>query len=211
MKAKVFVLVLIVACGGMVLTPAPDATVDAPDDAAFSFPDDNEDGFAIIDASAPDEGCEPFVTKTCDAGCPSGTICARYQGGCPIPVGPTSVVDLGCVPIPTACAGEWSCGCMGSCACGYDYCYDRASTVFRQDSGLLCECTTTSLRSYKKDIEYLDQAQRTELAKEMSSESSMQRDVYGRLSAVLATAQEHEVQINALRDELVAIADAGHR
>lgn len=209
-RRTILLVALMGACGDVVLAPGPDATVDASE-AGSPFADvvAFADVFETFDANIPDEGCEPFVTKTCDAGCPDGTVCARYLGGCPIPIGPNPITDLGCVPIPQACAGQASCACMGLCACNYDFCYDEDSSVFRQDSGILCQCTTTSRRAFKKDIEYVDHDRRVELAREISSASLVSRDdAYGRLSAILA-AQDNQERIDALKANLGALPDAG--
>ena len=82
-------------------------------------------------------------------------------------------------------------------ACGYDYCYDDTSTAFRQDGGILCQCTTVSRRELKKDITYVDDARRDELAR-----GALPPDVYGRLSVVLAAAQRNQAEIARLRSEL---------
>ena len=179
-----------VSCGE-VLPPVPEQDATAPDSPGFTFPDSG-----YYDVAVPDAGCEPFVTKTCDAGCPSGSICVRYLGGCPIPIGPTPIVDLGCVPVPAGCT-EPTCACMGPCACGYDFCFDETSNARRQDGGILCQCTTVSRRAFKTDITYVDDARRNGLAEQVGGS-----DLYERLSIALAAAQRNQAEIERLRSDL---------
>lgn len=90
-----------------------------------------------------------WATPTCPATCPVGTVCLRGVG--------ETTGDFGCVPIQPSCAeGKPSCACMG-CLCAIR-CFDW------DDGGVGCDNGTVSSRQMKRDIEYVSDASRAELA-----------------------------------------------
>ena len=60
----------------------------------------------------PTTSTEPaWVTNSCpSSGCPNGTTCVYASVA-------AAIVPLGCAPMPAACGGLPTCGCMG-CVCG---------------------------------------------------------------------------------------------
>jgi len=227
-----------VACGGStsdVDGGGGDATVDG------TTPDGGSDGSAA-DGSATDAGatdapadvevdaseCVPPDTA-CATPCPQGTYCLKASG--------PQQHDLGCTPIPAACNGTATCDCMKECFCnaGIDKC--TAGTDY-----LLCNNGAVSRREFKKDIDYVTDAEREELAQETlavplaryrykTEPESRQRhlgfiiddqpasspavesdqthvDLYGYTSMLLATVQEQQKQIDALRAQMDAMRGA---
>jgi len=146
--------VFLIGCGGIV---DMDASADATLDTA-SRTDANVDARVDREPADRDAGCAPYVTPSCDAGCAAGTMCVRYQTGCP--TGPRDLVDLGCLPIPAECGSSLTCACAGMCACTSGICVDR-------DGGIVCVCEGISRRAFKRDIRYVDDALRAELAEEI--------------------------------------------
>jgi hypothetical protein len=96
----------------------------------------------------------PWVTNSCPSGgCPGTTACvhAAIAGG---------IVELGCAPVPGACEGAPSCGCMG-CVCGSGApCGEDGQNL------LVCETPTLSTRKAKTDIAYVDADERAALARD---------------------------------------------
>ena len=140
-------------CGGQsfvgVLT---DASADGPEpdggsDAAKS--DGSKDGAtdAGVDACVPPSG-------SCGGGCPHGTVCVRESQA-------ATTKELGCAPIPAACGAQASCDCMGTCVCPQGETHTVCTT---ESDGLLCGTQTISRAAYKKDIRYVSERERAELA-----------------------------------------------
>jgi len=78
--------------------------------------------------------------------------------------GPTGA-DLGCTTIPAECKGTPSCDCMVNCFC-------TGSPTDKCTAGqdyLLCDNGLKSRRALKKDITYVGDAERAELANETLS------------------------------------------
>lgn len=155
------VLALSLACGGAVVADLSDATTDGRDDTDAGDPFATDAGYDVLvghDAGSYDAGCLPFLTKTCDGGCSDGSVCVKRDNHGPVPLpDPPPPSDLGCVPIPPQCAATPNCPCMGQCAC--PGCYDD------KQYGMVCGSTTVSRRAFKTDIEYVDDAEREQLAR----------------------------------------------
>lgn len=207
-----------IACGGT--TTDIDGGADASSDGATS--DGSKDASADVVAVDAAE-CVPPDT-TCATPCPSGTYCLKASG--------PQEHDLGCTPIPAACNGTPSCDCMKDCFCS-------GSTIDTCSAGngfLVCNNGTISRREFKKDIDYVSDAEREELARETlavplaryryktEAESQSRHlgfiiddqpvsspavandrthvDLYGYTSMLLATVQEQQKQIDALRAQV---------
>ncbi len=149
---------LFAACGGDTVTVA---------DAGAKDSSNNNDG-AVNDGAVNDSGviadaggnCTPPNTP-CNPPCPNGTVCLQASGPTPH--------DLGCTPIPPACTnGVATCACMASCFCpptGVNKCSQMGSGL----TYLVCDNGTKSRREFKKDIDYVSDAERDELANEALS------------------------------------------
>lgn len=207
-----------IACGGT--TTDIDGGADAAADAPGS---DGGGSDASADVVAFDAAeCTP-PGGPCATPCPSGTYCLKASGPQPF--------DLGCTPVPAACNGTATCDCMKACFCntGIDKC------VAGVDS-LTCDNGAVSRREFKKDIDYVTDAERKELARETldvplaryrykTEPESQQRhlgfiiddqptsspavqsdlthvDLYGYTSMLVATVQEQQKQLDALRAEV---------
>ena len=109
----------------------------------------------VGDAPAPT--CETGGFIACDAAgdgacpaCEAGTLCVF--GGC----GGGGHFAY-CAPVPAECDGAPSCGCMG-CECK-----EEGPCLWVGDVGMSCR-GTTSRRDKKREIRYVDDAERAELA-----------------------------------------------
>ena len=206
------------ACGGSTTGNVDDAGAGA--DAAS---DTSAGDSGLTDGPSQDAGaCASYVTESCDAGCPLGTVCVRE-----------AVVDTevehGCYPLPTGCDKASACGCIANCVCPTEF----VTACSEQNGGVDCQSGTVSRREFKKDIDYVDdeeraslaaQALRTSLAEyryKTEPESAKKRlgfiiddmpnpspaiasdrthvDDYGYTSMLLATVQEQQKQIDALK------------
>ena len=202
-----------IACGGTT------TDIDGGTDAATDGGKDASADVVQVDAAA----CVPPDT-TCATPCPSGTYCLKASG-------PTEH-DLGCTPIPAACNGTPGCDCMKSCFCNSS----SIDTCSAGNGFLICNNGTVSRRAFKKDIDYVSDADREELARETlavplaryryktEAESEPRHlgfiiddqpasspavasdrthvDLYGYTSMLLATVQEQQKQIAALRAQV---------
>lgn len=151
---------VVAACGGSTATVIDlDAQADGSQQADGS---NGKDG--SVDSGGKDGGpsddagsCTP-PNKACTTPCPPGTVC--LTGGGPQPI------ELGCTAIPSSCSGGVAtCDCMASCFCpknGLNKCYSTSN-------GLTCSNGAVSRREFKKDIGYISDAQRAELADEALS------------------------------------------
>ncbi|HEY1954463.1 MAG TPA: hypothetical protein VGH28_02605 [Polyangiaceae bacterium] len=218
---------IIVACGGT--TTDIDGGADAAADAtkSDSSTEAGADGSASdatadvvgVDAAA----CTPPDT-TCATPCPSGTYCLKASG--------PQEHDLGCTPIPAACNGTATCDCMKDCFCAGN----AIDTCTAGSDYLICNNGTISRRAFKKDIDYVTENEREDLARQTlevplaryrykTEPESQQRhlgfiiddqppsspavasdgthvDLYGYTSMLLATVQEQQKQIDALRTQV---------
>lgn len=107
----------------------------APDDASSFVPDAADGGPTPHTGS--DAACPPgdvsVGRNTCpQTPCPAGWICTSETGG---------VAGGGgthCVPVPAECNGAATCGCMGTCACGFIF--SRAEECRDIDGGRVIAC-----------------------------------------------------------------------
>jgi hypothetical protein len=228
--------VIAIACGGTTsdIDGGADATADSTtSDAALDA--SGKDGSATdasADVSEVDAAECVSPDTACTTPCAPGTYCLKASG--------PQEHDLGCTPIPAACNGTATCDCMKSCFCnaGIDQCV--AGTDY-----LECNNGAVSRREFKKDIDYVNEEEREDLARQAlavplaryrykTEPESQERhlgfiiddqptsspavasdrthvDLYGYTSMLLATVQEQQKQIDALRaqvDELHGAAGA---
>ena len=106
-----------------------------------------------------DAGCPQYVTDTCDAGCATGTMCVSHN------VGP--MVVSGCYPDTQCTKNESACQCLSECVCK-----GPGSTCQMTNNGITCNGGPISRREFKKDIDYVDDAERAELASKRSHAAS---------------------------------------
>jgi len=137
------------ACGGSTTGNVDDAGAGA--DAAS---DTSAGDSGLTDGPSQDAGaCASYVTESCDAGCPLGTVCVRE-----------AVVDTevehGCYPLPTGCDKASACGCIANCVCPTEF----VTACSEQNGGVDCQSGTVSRREFKKDIDYVDDEERASLA-----------------------------------------------
>lgn len=109
------------------------------------------------DGGANDAGgnCTPPGTACPPNGCPQGTVCLKREQG-------PGTVDLGCTPLHPSCNGVASCNCMAQCFCFSPNMCTAGSGV----PALFCSSGAISRREYKDDIEYVEEAERLQLARE---------------------------------------------
>ncbi len=110
---------------------------------------------APTDASAGDASdsgaCTP-PDMPCTTPCPSGTYCLAVSG-------PVST-QLGCTPIPSTCkGGKPTCACMAPC-----FCSGPGDKCMAMPGELYCNNGLVSRREFKKDISYVTDGERAELA-----------------------------------------------
>ena len=157
--------VVVVACGGgdvFVGNPEGGTGNDgqSQSDASGNNDGGNGDG-AASDGAAADSGgsCTPPGGQCDPNGCPKGTECLSKSTG-------TTLMDLGCTPIPSTCAGAVAtCDCMKQCFCpagGTNQCMVG-------QKGLVCSNGAISRREFKKDITYVGDQEREKLASEALS------------------------------------------
>jgi len=164
---------------------------------------------------------------TCATPCPSGTVCLRVSGPQP--------TDLGCTTIPKACNGAGTCDCMKACFCnqGIDKCMAQQDGSLLCDNGKISKRAFKTDIEYVANDERADLARET-LAIPLATyryktESAGAKrhlgfiiddqpatspavagdqthvDEYGYASMLLATVQEQQKQIDALRKEVEAL------
>jgi hypothetical protein len=158
MKPHRFVLVVMIsaACSSSSESPGTvgDSAVDASDTHVDEVATDSS-GDAGTDTNGAGCGDVGFVgadgsAAACD--CEAGTICVQ------------GVAVAGsyafCVPIAAGCSGTPTCECMGQCVCEHA---ESVGCATVNDVGITCQ-TATSRRDRKRDIHYVDDAERAELA-----------------------------------------------
>lgn len=133
------------ACGGTT-SGIDGGGVDASTDGS---PADSGSDVIALDAAE----CTP-PGGPCANPCPSGTYCLKASG-------PTEA-NLGCTPIPPECNGTPSCACMTDCFCAAS----RIDMCMAGQGYLICNNGTLSRRAFKKDIDYVPDAERAELARD---------------------------------------------
>ena len=178
----------------------------------------------VIDVDAAE--CVP-PGGTCPATCPSGTVCLRASGPQP--------TDLGCTTIPKACNGVATCDCMKNCFCksGVDKCVAQQDGSLLCNNGTVSKRAFKTDIEYVSNEEREDLARAT-LAIPLATyryktENQNDKrhlgfiiddqpttspavagdqthvDQYGYTSMLLATVQEQQKQIDALRKEVDAL------
>lgn len=215
-------------CGGASTTDI-DAGGDASDDGTTGN-DGGTDGAAgdsgNTDGGTTDAGCAQYLTDTCDAGCPTNSVCVTHN------VGPSTVG--GCFPTSQCGGGQGLCECIGKCACP-----GPNSQCQQSNNGAMCTGGTVSRREFKTDIAYVDDAERESLASQAlethlteyrykSEPEGAQRhlgfliddmpdpspavqsdrthvDLYGYTSMLLATVQQQQKQIDDLKKQVDAL------
>jgi hypothetical protein len=215
--------VVAAACGGT--TTSLDGGTDAgSNDATVSDVSSKDSAPDVIDVDA--ASCVPPNTA-CTTPCPTGTYCLRASG-------PTSI-DLGCTPVPPECNGKPTCACMADCFCpqqGVNKCID-GTTSLECDNGAISRRAFKTDISYVDDDRRADvayQTLHTSLAeyRYKTEPKTTQRhlgfiiddmpnaspavesdkthvDLYGYTSMLLATVQEQQKQIDALKAHVDAL------
>jgi len=139
------------ACGGEVI-----GSIDGGADSGVAGDGGGKDG--ATDGGGADAGsaCTPPGTMCPANGCPKGTVCLKREQG-------PGTVDLGCTPIPAACAnGFATCDCMASCFCPKPGTCMAGSGV----DALFCFSGAISRRAFKDDVAYVGDDERKALARE---------------------------------------------
>ncbi len=195
--------VLAYACGGMTTSD-----VDAGSDSGGND-------------SACADGCASFVGDCADAACPSGSVCVTQ------PQGP--ITAQRCYPLPACgCGGKSLCECIGTCACGNFACTSGTSSMgcngpisrreFKTDvayvneqqrASLAREALETRLATYRYKSEpegaqphlgfIIDDAPAGSPAVQADRTHV---DLYGYTSMLLATVQQQQKQIDALKKQV---------
>jgi hypothetical protein len=208
--ATVCVVVLAYACGGQTTTD-----VDAGSDSAPS-----------ADAAC-DQDCVAFVGECSDAGaCPPGSICINQPDI-------TTTSHL-CYPLPTCgCDSKTLCDCIGACACN-GYACDSQTTSglfcngpvsrreFKTDISYLSDeeravIANEALQTRLAEYRYKSEPEGTKphlgfIIDDMPSDGHAVHadgthvDLYGYTSMLLATLQEQQKQIDALKKQLELLA-----
>ncbi len=170
--------------------------------------------------------CTP-PSQPCTTPCPSGTVCLRVSGPQPY--------DLGCTTIPQACNGVASCACMSGCFCnsGIDKCVAQTDGSLLCNNGAISrrafkeeieyvagaereelarEALAIPLATYRYKTDgvgvkrhlgfIIDDQPKTSPA--VASDAT-HVDEYGYASMLLATVQEQQKQIDALRKQVEAL------
>lgn len=214
-------------CGGASTTDI-DAGGDAGGDGTTG--DDGGTDSAATDSggtdSGGDAGCAQYLTDSCDAGCPTNSVCVTHN------VGPSTVGA--CFPTSQCGSGQNLCECIGKCACP-----GVGSQCQQSSNGAMCTGGTISRREFKTDISYVDDAEQAALASQAletrlteyrykSEPEGAQRhlgfiiddmpdpspavqgdrthvDLYGYTSMLLATVQQQQKQIDDLKKQVDAL------
>jgi hypothetical protein len=210
------------ACGGTTTTDL-DGGVDSgnnKDSGASDSP--SQQDVAELDAAE----CVP-PGGTCANPCPSGTVCLKVSGPQP--------TDLGCTTIPKACNGVATCDCMKTCFCNstIDKCLAQTDGSLLCNNGAVSKRAFKTDIEYLSSAEREDLARET-LAIPLAtyrykteSEGDKRHlgfiiddqpqtspavagdqthvDQYGYTSMLLATVQEQQKQIDALKKQVDAL------
>ena len=198
MRLLGFGCAILIACGGTTTSVDGGGTDSGGNDSGGSDSGSTDSGGSdVVQVDAAE--CVP-PGGTCANPCPAGTICLKASG--PLET------DLGCTTIPPQCNGTATCACMKDCFCsgGIDQCVD--GTTY-----LMCNNGAISRRTYKKDIDYVSDGEREELASHALStpieswrEPASSVELYGRASELLATVQQQQRQIDALKRQVDALS-----
>jgi hypothetical protein len=215
--------VVFAACGGTTTTDI-DGGVDSggKDGAASDAPTQD-----VVEVDAAE--CTP-PGKPCANPCPAGTVCLRASGPQP--------TDLGCTTIPAACNGTATCDCMKDCFCnqGVDKCVPEQDGSLLCNNGAVSKRAFKTDIEYVSNEEREDLARETlsiPLAtyRDKTERESDKRhlgfiiddqpetspavagdqthvDQYGYTSMLLATVQEQQKQIDALKKDVERLKKA---
>jgi len=213
---------VIVACGGA--TFDIDGGADASSDGTTSDGNAKDSAADVgndvieVDAAA----CTPPGTA-CTTPCPQGTYCLKSSG--------PEEHDLGCTTIPPSCNGTATCECMQDCFCnqgidscvaGTDYLECNNGAVSRREfkkdidyvtdeerESLAREALAVPLARYRYKTEPESQERHLGfiIDDQPASSPAVQADrthvdLYGYTSMLLATVQEQQKQIDALRAQV---------
>lgn len=216
------------ACGGTTTVP-DDGGVDATSGDSGGKPDSGgSDGGTGFDAGPVDDaGCYSYATNDCDGGCPADTVCVSRNAG------PGTV--SACYPTGQCSGSISLCACIQNCVCpqpAYTGCQQTTGGVMCQGGPVSRREYKTDI-DYVSDGErasLADQALHTRLAEyrykterdgdkkhlgfiidDMPAQSpavegdATHVDLYGYTSMLLATVQEQQKQIDALKKEVDAL------
>jgi hypothetical protein len=160
MKPHRFVLAVMIsaACSSSSESgTSSDASVDTNDGASDGSAEVATDSSVDAGSDLGGGGCGDvaFVgadgtAAPCD--CEAGTICVQGVG-----IGGSYAF---CTPIVDECHGTPTCDCMGNCVCEAA---ERVGCATVSDVGITCT-TATSRRDRKRDIHYIDDGERADLA-----------------------------------------------
>ena len=210
--------VVFAACGGT--TTDIDGGVDSGGNDAVAKDSSTQD---VIEVDAAE--CTP-PGGACANPCPSGTVCLSASGPQP--------TELGCTTIPKACNGTATCDCMKACFCnsGIDKCVAQTNGLlcnngtiskraFKTDieyvssderADLARETLAIPLATYRYKTERQDDKRHLGFIIDDQPQTSpavagdqTHVDQYGYTSMLLATVQEQQKQIDALRKEVDAL------
>jgi hypothetical protein len=212
--------IVVVACGGT--TTDIDGGVDSGGNKDVVTSDTSTKDVIAVDAA---ECTSPG--KACETPCPTGTVCLRVSGPQPY--------DLGCTNIPAACNGVASCACMTDCFCntGVDKCVAQTDGSLMCNNGTISRRAFKTDIEYVSPSEREDLARETlsiplatyrykteaeshkrhlgfiiddqPVTSPAVAGDSMHVDQYGYTSMLLATVQEQQKQLDALRKEVDAL------
>jgi hypothetical protein len=207
------------ACGGTTTTDL-DGGVDSGGNDGTAKDSPTQDVVEVDAAECTPQG------GSCANPCPSGTVCLSVSGPQPM--------DLGCAPIPKACNGVATCDCMKACFCNsaIDKCVPQTNGLLCNNGAVSKRAFKTEIE-YVSNEEREDLARET-LAIPLAtyrykteSEGDKRHlgfiiddqpqtspavagdqthvDQYGYTSMLLATVQEQQKQIDALKKQVDAL------
>jgi Chaperone of endosialidase len=211
--------IVFAACGGT--TTDLDGGVDSGGGKDSATNDSQTQDVVEVDAAE----CTP-PGGACANPCPSGTVCLKVSGPQP--------TDLGCTTIPKACNGTATCDCMKDCFCnqGIDQCVaqqdgllcnngavskrafkteiEYVSNEEREDLARETLAIPLATYRYKTEAEgdkrhlgfIIDDQPQTSPA---VAGDQTHVDQYGYTSMLLATVQEQQKQLDALKKQVAAL------
>jgi hypothetical protein len=212
-------VVVLAACGGT--TSDIDGGADATADTGGGSDGGGDAGADVVSVDAAE--CVP-PGGTCASPCPAGTYCLRASG--------PQEHDLGCTTIPAACNGTPSCDCMKDCFCTgstIDQCTEGTGFLecnngtvsrreFKKDIDYVSSDQRAELARETLAIPLARYRYKTEpstaerhlgfiiddqpAASPAVASDATHVDLYGYSSMLLATVQEQQKQIDALRAEV---------
>ena len=212
--------IVFAACGGTTTTDLDGGADSGGNDGATK--DSPTQDVVEVDAAE----CVP-PGGNCTNPCPSGTVCLKASGPQP--------ADIGCTTIPKACNGVATCDCMKNCFCnqGVDTCSPEKDGSLLCNNGTISKRAFKTDIAYVSNEEREDLARET-LAIPLATyryktegENDKRHlgfiiddqpqtspavagdqthvDQYGYTSMLLATVQQQQKQIDALRKEVDAL------